>query len=407
MLKLLIPISRIIFLTCRYLIVISLIWQIQNWNNSRAYAFQQFEEKENLPDWQILYSLGFGNALYMNQHHPNLLQSSLTFLFYPIHNFNKLEAKVKIMTQSPTREEDGFIEIPLRDYDFSQVSEIWLKYQIFSQLQFKFGRFPDEIDELTPKSWPYQSVFTKIDLVETKPFSLNFLARHDLLSVYSSRSNKSTSTDIERTRVEGDLNYRYDFENFLLSVSMRTFYDYFSDPDYTLSSLTFGREQYIENPVTNYDQQYRLLTYSGSLSLGNNFFQTNINAKYWNNLISANYSFGKMFGFEQNFKFGQLNLLLAFYKFFAEQNSVPPSAISANYFPGFQISSFHTGLSYKFNEQIKTFIDYRYESADVYGQSNIRGMNPGSTPNIPKYKIIFAFEYLITANTPKDILTRQ
>ncbi|MGY3805145.1 hypothetical protein ACWNT8_13855 [Pigmentibacter ruber] len=407
MLKLLLIISRIVFQVCRNLVVLSLIWQIQNWNNSRAYAIQQFEKNENLSDWQILYTLGFGNALYMNDHHPNLIQSSLSFLFFPIHDYKNIEAKVKVMTQSPTREEDGFIEIPLRDYDFSQVSEIWLKYQIFKQLQFKFGKFPDELDELTPLSWPYQSVFANIDLIQTKPFSIKFLTRHDLLSVYSYKSNKSTSSDIERTRVEGNLNYQYDFENFLFSFNFRTFYDYFADPDFTLSSLTFGREQYIDNPVTNYDQQYRLLTYSANLSLQNNFFETNVTGKYWSNLISTNYSFGKMFGIEQNFKFDQLSFLLAFYKFFAEQNSVPPSVISSNYYPGFQISSFHTGLSYKFNEQIKTCIDYRYEQADVYGQSNIPGMNPGSTPNIPKYKIFFVLEYLITANTHKDILTRQ
>ncbi len=370
-------------------------------------ASESSSQKAEIQDWQAAFSLGFGNALYMNNRNLNLLQSSFKFLFHPIHDFKNLEAKIKIMTQSPTKEDDGFIEIPLRDYDFSQVSEIWLKYQIFKNLQFKVGRFPDTPDELTPISWPYQSIFGKLDFVRNDLLVLSFLSRHDLLSVYSYQSNKSTATNIERTRAELNLEVSQKLFALNFCLNFRSFYDYFADPDYALSSLTFGREQYIEKPVTNYDQKYRLLTYSGAIGIKNELFESLLVAKYWSNLVATNYSFGKMFGFEQNIILGQTNLQLAFYKFFAEQNAAPPSVLSSNYFPGFQITAFHAALFHKFTDQVQGTIDYRFEQADVYGQSNVISMSPGMTANIPKYKIFFILEYLFDSFTTKDILTRQ
>lgn len=392
---------------CRMIYCFALVGYLYLSQTNVIFASENSSAKKEIPDWQAAFSLGFGNALYMNNHNPNLIHASLNFLFHPIHDYDNLEAKIKIMTQSPTKEDDGLIEVPLRDYDFSQVSEIWLKYQIFRNLQFKAGRFPDTPDEMTPVSWPYQSIFGKLDFLKNDYFNLSFLSRHDLLSVYSYQSNKSTATNIERTRAELNLEMNQNLLAMDLFLNIRSYYDYFADPDYVLSSLTFGREQYIEKPVTIYDQKYRLLTYSGEFGIKSDMMQSLFVAKYWSNLIATHYSFGKMFGFEQKLIWGQTTLLLAFYKFFAEQNAAPPSFLSANYFPGFQITTFHTALFHKFTDQIQGTIDYRYEQADVYGQSNNVSMSPGMTPNIPKYKIFFILEYLFDSFTTKDILTRQ
>lgn len=358
-------------------------------------------------DWYANFSLGVGHAKYMNHLQSDMLHSSFSLRFQPIQALPQLKAKFKIMTQSPTQEEDGFLAVPLRSYDFSQVTELWLKYQIFSHLLFQVGKFPDTLAEMTPISWPYYSIYTKLDLLKGKQVNLNVLARHDILSVYSYQSNKSTASNVERTRVELILDLSQPIAEYKLFLHARTYYDFFSDPDSTLSSLTYGREQYIENPVTEYNQKYRILTYSGILGIENDILQSKVLANYWSNLIAKDYSFGKFFGFAQRLKLGQTSLILAIYQFNAEQNAAPPSFLSANYYPGFEITAVQSALIHKFTEQIRGTIDFRYQHAGVYGQSNIESKRAGDIPNIPKYKILFMLEYLFDSFTTKDILTRQ
>lgn len=352
-------------------------------------------------DWDANVTFGIGNVGYMNRFQTGILQSSFSLLFRPFNSSEDFEAKFKIMTQSPTKEEDGFIEVPLRDYDFSQISELWLRYQIFKQLELKAGRFPDTPDETTPISWPYYSVFAKVDLYKDEKINPFILVRQDILSVYSYQANNSSATNIERSRIELDLNTKFKNENNSMNINLKINYDQFSDPEYALSSISIGREQYIDRTVTVHDLKYRIVDLFSEFNY--DFYDillSKVIFKYWKNLDASSYSEGNLFGIEEKFHLKNTSLSIGYNKFFAEQSSSPPSSLSSYYFPGFQISSLDIKLSHTLLDSLSALLEYRYQRASPYGQSSDILASPGTVPVIPQYKIFLMLEYNFDSSRP-------
>ena len=359
--------------------------------------------KEIKNDWESTVTFGVGNVGYMNNFQTGILQSSFSLLFRPFEENKNFEAKFKIMTQSPSKEDDGFIEVPLRDYDFSKIAELWLRYLIFNQLELKAGRFPDTPDETTPLYWPYYSLYSKIDFYKDPEINPFIIVRQDLLSVYSYQSNRSTATNIERTRVELDLNSKMTSQNLELKLNLKSNYDQFSDPDYALSSLSIGREQYIDKTVTYHDQKYRIVNFYSDFSLDyDNLIFSKIFLKYWKNLDSDVFNEGKIFGIEEKIHFKTNSLSFAYIKYYAEQSSVPPSSLSSYYYPGFQITALDVKFSQDFLESWNALLEYRYQISTPYGQSSDISISPGAVPVIPKYKISLLLEYHFDSSGRQD-----
>lgn len=349
--------------------------------------------------WNASISMGFGNVRYMDGFQTNILHSRISLLMRPIDSENAFEAKFSIMTQSPTREEDGFVGVPLREYDFTQISELWLRYQIFKNLELKVGNFADTKDETTPINWPFYSLYSKIDFLKESFLNLYFIARQDLFSTYSSQINKPTSTNIERTRVELDMSSKWEEENKKYEMKLKSVYDQYSDPDFALSSLSVGRSEYIYTTVTYHDQKYRIVDLGGEFRFTyNNFITSKFSSKYWQNLSASEYNNGYIIGLGEEIHYDDTDFSIAYWRFFGAQSSIPPSAISSYYYPGFQISSLHLSLAQKICDSWKGIMEYRYENASPYGQSPDSNLNPGTVPVIPQYKIYFILEYAFDAS---------
>ncbi len=349
--------------------------------------------------WDASVSMGFGNVRYIDGFQTNIIHSQISLLIKPFEMENDFEFKFSIMTQSPLREEDGFIGIPLQDYDFAQISEIWLRYQIFKNLELKVGSFADTRDETTPINWPFYSLYSKIDFLKESYFSAYFIARQDLFSTYSSQLSSSSSTNVERTRVELDIKSKLESENKKIEMKIKTDYDQYADPDSTLSSLSINRDEYINMTVTYHDQQYRIIDLGGEFIFTyNNLISSKLSAKYWQNLSASNYNNGYIFGLEESIHFDDTNFSVAYWKFFAAQSSIPPAALSSYYYPGFEISSLHLSLTQKICDSWKGIMEYRYENASPYRQSPDPNSSPGLVPIIPQYKIYLILEYAFDAS---------
>jgi hypothetical protein len=360
-----------------------------------CFSFAEDEKKY----WDANLSMGFGNVRYMDGFQTNILHSQISLLIKPIESENDFEFKFSIMTQSPLREEDGFVGVPLQDYDFAQISEIWLRYQIFKNLEFKMGSFADTYDETTPVNWPFYSLYSKIDFLKEDFLNVHFIVRQDLFSTYSSQLNSPASTNVERTRVELDVSSKLESEKKKYEIKIKSVYDQYSDPDSALSSLSIGRDEYINTTVTYHDQQYRIVDLGGEFSFTyNNFIKSKLSSKYWQNLSASNYKNGYIVGLEESIHYDDTDFSVAYWKFFAAQSSIPPAALSSYYYPGFQISSLHLSLSQKICDSWKGIMEYRYENAVPYGQSPDPNSSPGTVPVIPQYKIYFILEYAFDAS---------
>ena len=169
------------------------------------YNCSLFAEQEK-KCWDASVSFGLGYVRYMDDFESKILNSKISLIVRPLDLNNNVEAKFTVLTQSPLREDDGFIAIPLREYSFTQISELWIRNQIFKNLELKGGIFPDTPDETTPITWPYYSLYAKIDFLNKNNLNISFLGRQDIFSVYNSSMNSSSATNIERTHVELNLN---------------------------------------------------------------------------------------------------------------------------------------------------------------------------------------------------------
>lgn len=357
-----------------------------------------YAKEENNKYWNAELALGFGGVRYMGGREKFLLHSKASLLIKPLDFSNAFEAKFSLLTQSPLREEDGFIIIPLQQYDFIQISELWLRYQIFKNLELKVGRFADTRDETTPLLWPYYSLFTKIDAIKFDNFNLYFIARQDIFSTYSSQMNSSTATSVERTRVELGINSKFDINESSLGIKLKSVYDQYSDPDFALSSLSVGRAEYISKTVTYHDQKYRIADINAELFFNySNFLKTMFAAKVWKNLSADIYNEGYILGIQESLNLKETELNLSFWNFFGAQSSIPPSALSSNYYPGFNIVSVHFSAAQSFNQVWKGIFEFRYQEASPYGQSPSPNSNPGPIPIIPQYKVYFVVEHAIDA----------
>ena len=349
--------------------------------------------------WDANVSMGFGNVRYMDGFQTDIIHSQISLLIRPLDTVNDFEFKFSIMTQSPLREEDGFVGYPLQDYDFAQISEIWLRYQIFKNLELKAGSFADTHDETTPSNWPFYSLYAKVDFFKENYLNIYFIARQDLFSTYSSQLSSPGAANVERTRTELNINSKIESENKKYEFKIKSEYDQFADPDYTLSSLSIGRDEYINTTVTYLDQKYRIIDLGGEFSFTyNNIISSKISAKYWQNLSASIYNNGFIAGIEESIHYDDTNVSVAYWKFFAAQSSIPPAALSLYYYPGFEISSFHLSLSQKICDSWKGILEYRYENASPFGQSPDPNSNPGSIPIIPQFKIYLILEYAFDAS---------
>jgi hypothetical protein len=348
--------------------------------------------------WNASASFGLGYIHYMDGFESKILNSKISLLVRPIDFSNNVEAKFTVLTQSPLREDDGFIAIPLREYSFTQISELWIRDQIFKNLELKAGIFPDTPDETTPISWPYYSLYAKIDFLNNNNINFYFLARQDIFSVYSSYMNSSSATNIERSHVELDLNSYFEFEKNKISIKIKSVYNQFSDPDFALSSLSIGRGEYIDQTVTYHDQKYHIADINGELSFTfHDFLTTKLASKYWKNLSAVDYNNGYIFGFEESIHYNDTRFALSFWKFAAAQSSIPPSLLSSYYYSGFQINSYHFSLVQKLSNDLNGILEYRRQFASPYGQSPDPELNTGLVAIIPKFKVYFILEYAFDA----------
>lgn len=344
-------------------------------------------------------SIGLGNAQYMDGKHSNLFHSQLGLMIKPIEFNDDVIFTFSIMTQSKLREEDGFIEIPIQDYNFIQINKLYIKYQIFKNLLFKIGMFADSKDEITPTNWPFYSIYSKVDFYNENFLNIFFVARHDLFSTYSNQLNSSAATNIERTRTELNMFSKLKFQDNSLIMNLKSFYDQYVDPDYTLSSLSVGREKYIDRTVTYHDEQYRIINIGSEIIFNfQNYLTNKVITNYWQNLSARDYNKGYLLGLEEVIHFRDSNFNIGYFNFAADQSSNPPVAISSNYYPGFQISSLHLKVNQKINDNWNGILDYRYENAQAYGQSSNPNASPGPVPVIPKIKFFFILEYAFDAS---------
>ncbi|KAB8029847.1 hypothetical protein [Fluviispira multicolorata] len=376
----------------RLISFVSLLIQLSIWQ-------QKSSALDENKTWLATFSAGFGRVRFMDGNEINILHSKIDFLFKPIDSEKPLELKFVLLTQSPLREDDGFIKFPIDERDFAQISEAWLRYQIFKNLEFKFGSFPDDFHELTPKTWPYYSLRVKIDPIKDENFFWQVLARQDLFGVYAREMNSSIATDLERTRLESRFNFSKKFEKNQFIYNLNSHYEQFSDPDSTLSSLSIGRGEYIVNTITNREQKYRIIDINTDLTFSyHDFLKAKLSFNSWRNISANTFGTGYLYGVESSISDQFWNFSVGYWYFLGEQSSIPASSISSYYYPGFKISSLHLSGGHTFSENWNTKLEYRYQQSSPYGQDISPNVNPGNIPVIPLYKMYFILEYAIGAS---------
>jgi hypothetical protein len=314
--------------------------------------YSSADELKSIPAFQSRFSVGSGYVEdTLGQGH-YLGHGAVSFLYRPLENTKDFEILGTISTQTPLREENSYIELPLSESEFVHISELYIRHQINDNFVYKLGMFPDEPDILTPQSWPFYSAMVGYSFFNQDEFLLTTRFRADKFSTYSQYNNSSVASSLTRYRSEIVLDHRGEILNKTLTSKLYSTYNYFNDKNNMLQSLSLGRLNYISEAPPYFEGSYSYYDITADFKyyiLEN--FNTSVISKFFNNLKAQDANLGYIYGAEIEYIYADdTSLKFHIYDFFAQENSIPPTALSQLYYPGAKILNLGLTASHDFNK---------------------------------------------------------
>lgn len=194
------------------------------------------------------------------------------------------EGSVKINSNTPIREENDYVTLPLREADAMQLSQAWLRHKFFSRVKMQFGFFPDEFFS-APQQWPFLSTQAHIDFLKNKGFSLNVLFRHDRREAYVADYNKPRGIPLERTLTQATFRYTGRMQKLKVASEFAGRLHWYGDPERQLATLGLGKPRYYQREIARGNMQYRVVEWSAQLGVQAKNFGVTQNMTYLRNMM--------------------------------------------------------------------------------------------------------------------------
>ena len=327
-------------------------------------------------NWSLTVSGAAGASRYLDRNTVPKAGAQFSVL---VDHGNQFEAGLKFRLMTPLREEAPAIEFPPREIDALGVSQLWIAFTRYRNVNLKVGIFPDQEGYANPAEWPFVSVQGGLKIISLPYLYWNSRLRHDVLGTYSTTQQTPRATLVERTLWQNTVGFETATALVTLQGRAHLSLHWYTDPNGQVASLSFGRGHYLNEAPASSNTRYRI---SETLFEVSAAFEERWTAKAgyqsFHNFLLDSQNRGWLVRAQPSVKWAQNRVGVTLQRSVLQCASVPPVQIASTLLPGTASNSASLEAEFPISQGVSATLWATKYRSKVLLQKDLCSPNVGS-----------------------------